>query len=98
MRCFTTFFGPLVRSGRRSFDDPAGFPPLRVVEAHHLMTSTEIRQKLCTLAQKAAPGPNFMYVTLMGWHLAGWAGAAAMTIPVACARNHPLAAAVRAYE
>jgi chromate transporter len=51
-----------------------------VVEAHHLMTSTEFAE-LYTLAQ-AAPGPNFMYVTLMGWHLAGWAGAATMTIPV----------------
>ena len=51
-----------------------------VVEAHHLMTSTEFAE-LYTLAQ-AAPGPNFMYATLMGWHLAGWAGAATMTIPV----------------
>jgi chromate transporter len=51
-----------------------------LVDAHHLMTSTEFAE-LYTLAQ-AAPGPNFMYVTLIGWHLAGWAGAATMTIPV----------------
>jgi len=51
-----------------------------IVEANRLMTSTEFAE-LYTLAQ-AAPGPNFMYVTLMGWHLAGWAGAVTMTIPV----------------
>ena len=67
----------LGRGSRRSFDDPAGFPPLRGPEIH-LMTSTEFAE-LYTLAQ-AAPGPNFMYVTLIGWHLAGWAGAATMTI------------------
>jgi chromate transporter len=39
-----------------------------IVEAHQLMTSTEFAD-LYTLAQ-AAPGPNFMYVTLIGWHLA----------------------------
>jgi len=51
-----------------------------IVEAHQLMTSTDFAE-LYTLAQ-AAPGPNFMYVTLIGWHLAGWAGAVTMTIPV----------------
>jgi chromate transporter len=51
-----------------------------VVEAHHLMTSTQFAE-MYTLAQ-VAPGPNFMYVTLIGWQLAGWAGAAATTIPV----------------
>lgn len=51
-----------------------------VVEAHQLMTSTQFAE-LYTLAQ-VAPGPNFMYVTLIGWYLSGWAGAAAMTIPV----------------
>jgi chromate transporter len=40
-----------------------------VVEARHLMTNTEFAE-LYTLAQ-AAPGPNFMYVTLMGWHRRG---------------------------
>jgi len=51
-----------------------------VVESHHLMTSAKFAE-LYTLAQ-AAPGPNFMYVTLIGWQLAGWAGAVTMTIPV----------------
>lgn len=51
-----------------------------VVEVHHLLTNTEFAE-IYTLAQ-AAPGPNVMYVTLIGWHLAGWAGAAATTIPL----------------
>jgi chromate transporter len=51
-----------------------------IVEAHQLMTSAEFAE-LYTLAQ-AAPGPNFMYVTLIGWRLAGWSGAVTMTIPV----------------
>ncbi|HEV8342425.1 MAG TPA: chromate transporter [Candidatus Binatia bacterium] len=51
-----------------------------VVEVHHLMTSAQFAE-LYTLAQ-VAPGPNAMYVTLIGWHLAGWAGAAATTIPL----------------
>ena len=46
-----------------------------LVEAHRLMSNSQFVE-LYTLAQ-AAPGPNFMYVTLMGWQLAGWAGAAA---------------------
>lgn len=51
-----------------------------VVEVQELMTSTEFAE-IYTLAQ-VAPGPNVMYVTLMGWHLAGWAGVAATTIPL----------------
>lgn len=51
-----------------------------VVEVHQLITSTEFAE-IYTLAQ-VAPGPNVMYVTLLGWHLAGWAGAAATTIPL----------------
>jgi chromate transporter len=51
-----------------------------LVEAHQLLTSTEFAE-IYTLAQ-VAPGPNVMYVTLVGWHLAGWAGAAATTIPL----------------
>ena len=51
-----------------------------VVEVHHLMSSAQFAE-LYTLAQ-VAPGPNAMYVTLIGWHLAGWAGMAATTIPL----------------
>jgi chromate transporter len=51
-----------------------------LVDAHHLLTNTEFAE-LYTLAQ-VAPGPNAMYVTLIGWHLAGWKGVAATTIPL----------------
>jgi chromate transporter len=51
-----------------------------VVELKHFMTSTQFAE-IYTLAQ-VAPGPNVMYVTLIGWHLAGWAGAAATTLPL----------------
>jgi chromate transporter len=51
-----------------------------VVEVHQLLTNREFVE-IYTLAQ-VAPGPNVMYVTLMGWHLAGWAGVAATTIPL----------------
>jgi chromate transporter len=51
-----------------------------LVEVNHLMTSAQFAE-LYTLAQ-VAPGPNAMYVTLMGWHVAGWAGVAATTIPL----------------
>ena len=40
-----------------------------VVEVHHLLTSAQFAE-IYTLAQ-VAPGPNVMYVTLIGWHLAG---------------------------
>jgi chromate transporter len=44
------------------------------------LTFTQFAE-IYTLAQ-VAPGPNVMYVTLIGWHLAGWAGVAATTIPL----------------
>lgn len=51
-----------------------------LVEAHGLLTDSEFAE-IYTLAQ-VAPGPNVMYVTLVGWHLAGWPGVAAMIIPL----------------
>jgi chromate transporter len=51
-----------------------------MVEANQLLTNREFAE-IYTLAQ-SAPGPNVMYVTLMGWYLSGWTGAAAMTIPI----------------
>src|SRR5919198_4359639 len=51
-----------------------------VVEVHRLMTNAQLAE-IYTLAQ-VVPGPNFMYVTLIGWHLAGWAGADATTVPL----------------
>jgi chromate transporter len=44
----------------------------QVVDVHHWMTAREF-SSLFALAQ-AAPGPNLMVVTLVGWHVAGWAG------------------------
>lgn len=46
----------------------------QVVDLHHWMTAREFAA-LFALAQ-AAPGPNLMVVTLIGWHVAGPAGAA----------------------
>jgi len=51
-----------------------------IVEVRQLLTSAQFAE-IYTLAQ-VAPGPNVMYVTLMGWYLAGWRGAAATTIPL----------------
>ncbi|HWP59149.1 MAG TPA: chromate transporter [Candidatus Acidoferrales bacterium] len=51
-----------------------------LVEVRRVMTNAEFVE-LYTLAQ-VAPGPNAMYVALLGWHLAGWAGMAATTIPI----------------
>ena len=58
------------------------FPDIHryLVEVHHLLTNTQFAE-LYTLAQ-VAPGPNAMYVTLIGWRLAGWKGIAATTIPL----------------
>jgi chromate transporter len=44
----------------------------QVVEVHHWMSAREF-SALFALAQ-AAPGPNMMVVTLVGWHVAGWQG------------------------
>lgn len=44
----------------------------QVVEVHHWMSAHEF-SALFALAQ-AAPGPNMMIVTLIGWHVAGFAG------------------------
>ena len=51
-----------------------------VVELHGWMTSTQFAE-IYTLAQ-VAPGPNVMYIPLLGWQIGGWAGAAATTIPM----------------
>src|SRR5262245_12569154 len=58
------------------------FPDIHryVVDVHHLLTNAQFAE-IYTLAQ-VSPGPNAMYVTLIGWHLAGWMGVAATTIPL----------------
>ena len=49
-----------------------------VVEANHWLTAKQFTDSY-SLGQ-AAPGPNVMYVTLVGWQIAGWAGAVVTTI------------------
>lgn len=44
----------------------------RVVEVHHWLTNTEFTQ-MFALSQ-AAPGPNVLVVSLIGWKVAGIAG------------------------
>lgn len=51
-----------------------------VVDVHAWMTSMQFAQ-LYSLAQ-IAPGPNLMYVPLIGWHIAGWIGAVATLVAV----------------
>jgi len=50
----------------------------QVVEIHHWMSAEEF-SALFALGQ-AAPGPNLMVVTLVGWHVAGWAGMLVTTL------------------
>lgn len=51
-----------------------------VVDSHHLITSEQFAAAY-TLAQ-AAPGPNMLYVTLVGWWALGWAGAVVATLAI----------------
>lgn len=44
----------------------------QVVDVHHWMSAPAFTA-LFALAQ-AAPGPNMMIVSLVGWHVAGWPG------------------------
>jgi chromate transporter len=58
------------------------FPDIHryLVVSRELLTNAEFVE-LYTLAQ-VAPGPNAMYVTLIGWHLAGLKGVLATTVPL----------------
>ena len=51
-----------------------------VVDAHHWISAEQFSAAFA-LAQ-AAPGPNFLYITLVGWEVAGFAGAAAATLAI----------------
>lgn len=50
----------------------------QVVDVHHWMSAQEFTS-LFALAQ-AAPGPNMMVVSLVGWHVAGWSGLLVSTL------------------
>jgi chromate transporter len=49
-----------------------------VVDEHHFITHTQFVNSIA-LAQ-AAPGPNVLFVTVMGWQIAGLPGALATTL------------------
>ena len=51
-----------------------------VVDAHHWITAEQFAAAYA-IAQ-AAPGPNMLFVTLVGWQVAGWAGALGATIAI----------------
>ena len=69
-----------------SFLAVGGFPSILpemhryVVDVHAWMSSEQFAQ-IYSLAQ-IAPGPNVMYVPLIGWHVAGWYGAVATLFAV----------------
>lgn len=44
----------------------------QVVDVHHWMSEAQF-SAMFALAQ-AAPGPNMMIVTMIGWHVGGWPG------------------------
>jgi chromate transporter len=50
----------------------------QVVDVHHWMSARDF-SALFALAQ-AAPGPNMMVVTLVGWQVAGWPGIVVSTL------------------
>ena len=51
-----------------------------VVDSHQWITAEQFSAAFA-LAQ-VAPGPNFLYITLVGWEVAGWAGAVAATLAI----------------
>lgn len=51
-----------------------------VVEQHHWLTDEQF-VAFYTIGQ-ASPGPNFMYVTLIGAQVAGWMGAAVLAVGI----------------
>ena len=51
-----------------------------VVEANHWLSGTQFAD-VYAIGQ-AAPGPNMMFVTLLGWQLSGWAGAIVATLSI----------------
>jgi chromate transporter len=51
-----------------------------VVDSHRWITAEQFSAAYA-IAQ-AAPGPNMLYVTLVGWQAAGWVGATAATVAI----------------
>ncbi|MDX8497911.1 chromate transporter [Mesorhizobium sp. VK4C] len=51
-----------------------------VVDSRHWLTNKAFLDMFAI--SRVAPGPGTLIVTLMGWHLAGWAGAIVATIAI----------------
>ena len=50
----------------------------QAVDVHHWVTSREFVDMFAI--SRAAPGPGSLLTTLIGWHIAGWAGALIATL------------------
>jgi chromate transporter len=50
----------------------------QAVDIRHWMTASEFVESFAIA--RAAPGPGTMIATLIGWHVAGWSGAAIATL------------------
>jgi chromate transporter len=68
----------------------------QVVEVHQWMSKADF-SALFALAQ-AAPGPNMMVVTLVGWHVAGWPGVIVTSIAKFGPSSIVTVAAMHAWE
>ncbi len=68
----------------------------QVVEVHQWMSKADF-SALFALAQ-AAPGPNMMIVTLVGWHVAGWPGVVVTSIAKFGPSSVVTVAAMHAWE
>jgi chromate transporter len=68
----------------------------QVVQVHQWMTQADF-SALFALAQ-AAPGPNLMIVTLVGWHVAGWPGVLVTSIAKFGPSSLVTVAALHAWE
>ncbi|SAL72985.1 chromate transporter [Caballeronia choica] len=68
----------------------------QVVEVHQWMSKADF-SALFALAQ-AAPGPNMMVVTLIGWHVAGWPGVIVTSIAKFGPSSLVTVAAMHAWE
>jgi len=52
----------------------------QVIDVHHWLTPKEFADIFAI--SRMAPGPNSLYITLIGWHVAGFAGALAATVGI----------------
>ncbi len=79
MKLSTAFATLLLNLALLSFITVGGLPSI-VPELHRLIVEnngwlTEQQFTDYFAISQAAPGPNMLFVTLVGWHMAGWSGA-----------------------